>query len=321
MTRKHNLRTRRIYESMSAYELDVEYFDRHGRPAEDPFNVKSEFGNSFVTYDDPEEAINQAKVVVKDIKQSADNGEYGYGIESSDFVDTENDDQYQIVLDGGRFGKWIFSVYDNANECGDNCEKDVDECGENLDEDDDMSECQESVAERFARLRKMFESDDVMEDEDEDQDEDETKQDDDSSDSDKNDSDEDSDNDKDDDSDEDEEMKAVILTVKKGDADKCKEELTDAGIAEEDIEIIEGDEDSENDEVRVDVNSIMELKDYLNTKGIDLEEEIGGEIVSDEDEDSEEDEDSDEKGDEEDDIDFDNLGDIFGAEEGDEDEK
>ncbi|HAH18072.1 MAG TPA: hypothetical protein DCL29_03575, partial [Eubacterium sp.] len=116
--------------------------------------------------------------------------------------------------------------------------------------------------------------------------------------------------------DKDEEMKAVIITVKKGDEDKCKDELIDAGISEDDIEILEADEDADNIDIRIDVNSVMELKDYLSKKGIDLEEEIGGEIVSDEDsEDSDEENDDENKeGDDEEEFDFDNLGDIFGAE-------
>jgi hypothetical protein len=62
----------------------------------------------------------------------------------------------------------------------------------------------------------------------------------------------------------------------------------------------------------------MELKDYLAKKGIDLEEEIGGEIVGDdeESEDSEDKENDEEnaEGEGDEDFDFDNLGDIFGAE-------
>jgi hypothetical protein len=111
-------------------------------------------------------------------------------------------------------------------------------------------------------------------------------------------------------------MKAVIITVKKGDEDKCKDELIDAGISEDDIEILEADEDDDNIDIRIDVNAVMELKDYLSKKGIDLEEEIGGEIVSDEDSenDNEENDDENKEGDDEEEFDFDNLGDIFGAE-------
>ena len=143
-------------------------------------------------------------------------------------------------------------------------------------------------------------------------------EDDDSDDSD-DDTDDDSDNKSDDDysddsddKDQDEEMKAVIITVKKGDEDKCKDELIDAGVDEDDIEILDSDDDDDNVDIRIDVNSVMELKDYLEKKGIDLEEEIGGEIVSDDDEDDSDD-DENKDGDKEEDFDFDDLGDIFGA--------
>ena len=194
--------------------------------------------------------------------------------------------------------------------------------GEDLvvyDNDDTNVLVNESVAERFAKLRKMFESEEDEKDEDKSEDE----IDDAESDEDENAESGEKEDDEKEDEDQDEEMKAVIISVKKGDEDKCKEELIDAGISEDDIEILEADEDAENVDIRIDVNSVMELKDYLAKKGIDLEEEIGGEIVSDEDDSEDKDEDdSDEDKDEEDEekIDFENLGDIFGAED-DEDEK
>lgn len=140
-------------------------------------------------------------------------------------------------------------------------------------------------------------------------------------------SDEDSDN-------EDVPMTAVVLTVKKDDADKCKDEMVEAGIAEDDIEIIDSDdEDDENSKIKVDVNSVKELKDYLKGKGIDLEEKIGGEIVDDDedsdskdddnkDDDSKEDdkEDKDGEGGEDDFADMD-FGDLFGDDEESSDEK
>ena len=132
---------------------------------------------------------------------------------------------------------------------------------------------------------------------------------------------------KDDDDEEVSDMEAVVLTVKKDDAEKCKEKLIEAGVAEEDIDIIEGDDD-EDSKVRVDVNSVMELKDYLSGRGIDLEEEIGGKIVSDDDDedsaddggdsDSGDDNGGDDNNDDDDNLDdfnFDELGDIFGADE------
>ena len=116
-------------------------------------------------------------------------------------------------------------------------------------------------------------------------------------------------------------MTAVLLTVNKEDADKCKDEMIDAGIAEDDIEILDAEEDEDTVKIKVDVNSVHELKDYLSGKGIDLEEKIGGEIIDDEEGEEKEDdaaaEDGEEKkdSDEEDsfaDMDF---GDIFGDDE------
>ena len=178
-----------------------------------------------------------------------------------------------------------------------------------------VKEQNESVAERFSKLRKMFESDE--EDSEESNDSDDSN--DDNSDDKEGDDKEGDEENKDDSSDEDDDetMKAVIVTVKNGDEDKCKDEMINAGIAEDDIEILDADEDAENVEIRIDVNSIMELKDYLSKKGVDLEEEIGGEIVDDSDEDNDSsDEDNDEEGkgkEDEDNFDFDNLGDLFGA--------
>jgi hypothetical protein len=176
----------------------------------------------------------------------------------------------------------------------------------------------ESVATRFSRLCNLFES----EGEDE-EDSEGSKDTEDSEDADNTEEDDDEKADKesdesDDDSEEDEEMKAIAITVKTEDVDACKDELIDAGVAEDDIEVMD-DKDGET-EIRIDVNSVMELKDYLSKKGIDLEEEIGGEIVSDED--SEDSEGSDDAGEEDPDAEeevpdynLDDLGDIFGAEE------
>ena len=117
-------------------------------------------------------------------------------------------------------------------------------------------------------------------------------------------------------------MTAVLLTVNKDDADKCKDEMIDAGIAEDDIEILDAEDDEDTVKIKVDVNSVHELKDYLSGKGIDLEEKIGGEIIDDEEgegtekKDDDSAEDGGEKKDDEDDpfgdMDF---GDIFGDDE------
>jgi K(+)-stimulated pyrophosphate-energized sodium pump len=55
----------------------------------------------------------------------------------------------------------------------------------------------------------------------------------------------------------------------------------EAGIPEDGIEILDGEDDDENAKLRVDADHALELKDYLKGKGIDLEEKIGGEIVDD----------------------------------------
>lgn len=190
---------------------------------------------------------------------------------------------------------------------------DVDELEDELDGEALDVETNESVSSKFARLRRLFEEEEENEESEEDDDESDDESD--NASDEKGESDDDSEDD-----DSDEEMKAVVITVKTDDVDACKDELVDAGIAEDDIEVLD-DKDGETD-IRIDVGSIMELKDYLEKKGIDLEEEIGGEIVSDDEDesdddssdDSSDDSESEEGGsDETEDINFDDLGDIFGA--------
>lgn len=205
---------------------------------------------------------------------------------------------------------------------------DVDFEDEFEDEDDDSNDetKNESVAKRFARLSRLFEADDE-EDSEESEDEGSEESEDEGSD-DVNSDDEDSADGADDadaENDEDEELTAILITVKTDDVEKCKEELVDANIKEDDIEVLD-DNDGET-KIRIDANSVMELKDYLATKDIDLEEVIGGELVSDEDDaESEDGADADADGEvdpdaEEDvpDFNIDDLGDIFGA--GDESEE
>lgn len=119
-------------------------------------------------------------------------------------------------------------------------------------------------------------------------------------------------------------MTAIIITVAKDDADKCKDEMVEAGISEDGIEILDGEEDDENAKIRVDADYAKELKDYLSGKGIDLEEKIGGEIVDDteEDEDKEKedeegkDEDKDKEEGDGEDLSFDDeFGDLFADDE------
>lgn len=303
--KRYNYKTKKIYESVSVFSLSLDEFD-----ANDKLIDSKDFEDTYSTLED---AIEDAYDIMTNVAKN-DN------IDEDDVAYDENGNTVTFTVDG--VGKWVFTVESSQNEC----DNSVSECDENKSEDNTSSEvndsnnednANESVAERFARLRKMFESDDDSDD-DSDGSDDETENDNEGSDdnSDENGEGSDDTSDENDEEDKDEEMKAVIITVKKGDEDKCKDELIDAGISEDDIEILEADEDDDNIDIRIDVNAVMELKDYLSKKGIDLEEEIGGEIVSDEDsEDSDEENDDENKEDDnEEEFDFDNLGDIFGAE-------
>ena len=291
--KRYNYKTKKIYESVSVFSLSLDEFDANGKLTD-----SKDFEDTYSTLED---AIEDAYYIMNNVAKN-DN------IDKDDVEYDENGNTVTFTADG--VGTWVFTVESSQNDY-DNIVSEYDE--NNSDDDvssefndiDDEDNTNESVAERFARLRKMFESDDS--DDDSDDSDDEEKNDKDGS---------DDTSDENSEEDEDEEMKAVIITVKKGDEDKCKDELIDAGISEDDIEILEADEDADNIDIRIDVNAVMELKDYLSKKGIDLEEEIGGEIVSDEDsEDSDEENDDENKEDDnEEEFDFDNLGDIFGAE-------
>ena len=207
-------------------------------------------------------------------------------------------------------------------------EDDLDDLPEEGDFDEEMDKIVgESVSSKFAKYRKLYEdASDVLNEKGEDEDDDfsDIFGDDEAADK----GDEDSEGkegkeDKDADSDDTEDvpMTAVLLTVNKEDADKCKDEMIDAGIAEDDIEILDAEEGEDTVKIKIDVNSVHELKDYLSGKGIDLEEKIGGEIIDDE-EDEEKDKDDESKddkekkdGDEEDSFDDIDFGDIFGDDE------
>lgn len=177
-----------------------------------------------------------------------------------------------------------------------------------------------SVASRFAKYRKLYEEEEaVSEDDDETSDEtsddetsDDKKSDDETSDKDKDSNDEDA---------EEDELTAVVIEVKKGDEDKAKDELIEAGVDEDDIEILENDDESSDEEeaseddtnedeeetsddddkeetvkIKISVDSFDALKEYLEGKGFDLEAELGGEIVTgDEDDDKDSDDDSDDE--------------------------
>lgn len=297
--KRYNYKTKKIYESVSVFSLSLDEFD-----ANDELIDSKEFEGTYSTLED---AIADAYYIMSNVEKN-DN------IDKDDVAHDENGNTVTFTVDG--VGTWVFTVESSQNEYGysvsDSDEDEYyDDYSSEVNDSDSEDNANESVAERFARLRKMFESDDDSDDESDDDSDDDS---DDETENDNEGSDDTSDENSEED--EDEEMKAVIITVKKGDEDKCKDELIDAGISEDDIEILEADEDDDNIDIRIDVNAVMELKDYLSKKGIDLEEEIGGEIVSDEDsEDSDEENDDENKEDDnEEEFDFDNLGDIFGAE-------
>ena len=281
--KRYNYKTKKIYESFSVLSLSLDEFDANGKLID-----SKDFEDTYSTLED---AIEDAYDIMTNVAKN-DN------IDEDDVVYDENGNTVTFTVDG--IGKWVFTVESSQNEYDHSVsEYDENKYENNASDYSNEDNANESVAERFARLRKMFESDDESDDEAE------------------NDNDESDDtSDENSEEDKDEEMKAVIITVKKGDEDKCKDELIDAGISEDDIEILEADEDADNIDIRIDVNSVMELKDYLSKKGIDLEEEIGGEIVSDEDseDDNEENDEENKEEDDEEEFDFDNLGDIFGAE-------
>lgn len=169
----------------------------------------------------------------------------------------------------------------------------------------------ESVSSRFAKYARLYE--DLNEDDDTDNTDDADN------------SDKDNDNDSDDDV-EDVDVSAVVVTVNKDDVDKCKDELIDAGVSEDDIEVLDDDnEDSDNTDIKIDVNSIVEVKDWIeNKKGEGAFKDLTGIEIVDSDDDSDSDDDKDDgnksNSDELSDDDFD-FGDIFANAEKDDKEK
>lgn len=158
----------------------------------------------------------------------------------------------------------------------------------------------ESISDRFASRRRLFESEEDETEDDKPADEepvdDEKPVEDEPADDTKNDNEEEY---------EDVDMKAVVLTVLKKDLDKVKEELVDAGISEDNIDMPDCDDAKDDDEceIRIDAEAVAELAEYLKGKGIDLEEEIGGEIVDTAEEDAVEDEVEKEEGSDEEPVD------------------
>ena len=213
-----------------------------------------------------------------------------------------------------------------------------------------------SVASRFAKYRKLYEEESMTEDDTVTEDDVVTEDDEDTEDKDEkeenteekeDEKEEDKDEKKDDEEEEEEqdELTAVIIEVAKGDEDKAKDELIEAGVDEDDIEILSNDEEesedkeeeqNEDDEetkdededkdetvkIKIAVDSFDALKEYLEGKGFDLEEELGGEIVSDDEEGEGDKEDNGEgEGDENMDDAFAGFDDLFADDGGDSEEK
>ena len=152
-------------------------------------------------------------------------------------------------------------------------------------DDTDDNVAYESVSDKFAKYRKLYEAEDSEDDSSDEAGDGEGTE---NSDEEGKDEPKDGDGNSEDDDTEDVPMTAIVLTVKKDDVDKCKEELVDAGIPEDAITEVDTEDDDENGKLKVDADYALELKDYLKGKGIDLEEKIGGEIIDDSAEDSEE---------------------------------
>lgn len=183
-------------------------------------------------------------------------------------------------------------------------------------DDTDDNVAYESVSDKFAKYRKLYEAEDSEDDSSDEAGDGEGTE---NSDEEGKDEPKDGDGNSEDDDTEDVPMTAIVLTVKKDDVDKCKEELVDAGIPEDAITEVDTEEDDENGKLKVDADYALELKDYLKGKGIDLEEKIGGEIIDDSTEDSDDDGDKEKKKDDEEGSeeggDFDaEFGDLFGEE-------
>ena len=150
-------------------------------------------------------------------------------------------------------------------------------------DDTDDNVAYESVSDKFAKYRKLYEAEDSDDDSSDEAGDGEGTE---NSDEEGKDKSKDGDDNSEDEDTEDVPMTAIVLTVKKDDVDKCKEELVDAGIPEDAITEVDTEDDDENGKLKVDADYALELKDYLKGKGIDLEEKIGGEIIDDSAEDS-----------------------------------
>lgn len=162
-------------------------------------------------------------------------------------------------------------------------------------------EIKESIRSRFSRSRRIFESEEDNVDNEETEEPEDVEDTNDTN---------DAEDTEDTDETEDVDVKAITLKVLNKNVDKLKDALIEAGVEEDDIEVTDNEDAEDDDEVgiKVDVNSFDALKSYCDSIGIDLEEELGGEVVSDEEDDDTTDDtesvDTDDESDDEEDSDF-----------------
>ena len=206
-------------------------------------------------------------------------------------------------------------IYDTAEEAVEEYKALNDESDDEEDDYEDETEAvEESYKQRVNNSRKLNEADGDSEDEDEEktvgEEEGDSSADDDdlfgdislddtedeTSDDEKKDDDSSSD-------DEDEVVELANIILEVTDTDKVIEELKDYDIPKDGIEVVtasENDEDGENitpGKIRILGDYAMQLKEYLQSKGIDLEEEIGGTLEDTEDDITSEDSDKDKEDD------------------------
>ena len=305
MSRKiYSFTTGKLFESEGTYKIDFTEIDVNDRNAPEVFEV----GESYYTKEDAYRAISQ--MIDSICKEN--------GLDRDELDMSEYDSTLVVKCPDCGY-EWTFTI--NCEGCEDAPETSDESDGEGEGDEGDEGDVYESVSskfgKRFAKYSAIFEE----EDEDADKKSEESGDDDGDGEGEGDGNDEEKDKDSEGDSDNDEDvMKAVVLTVKHGDGEKLKAELLDSdyGFEDEDIDVIEGEESDDDDDVKVDASKALELKKYLaDKKNIDLEEKIGGEIVDDS-----EDADSDKEGEEDGEtdggdgaeFDFDNIGDLFGAE-------
>ena len=299
MSRKiYSFATGKLFESEGTYKIDFTEIDVKDRNTPEVFEV----GESYYTKEDAYRAISQ--MIDSICKEN--------GLDRDELDMSEYDNTLVVKCPDCGY-EWTFTI--KCEGCEDTPKTSDESDGGGEGDEGDEGDVYESVSSKFGKRFAKYSA--IFEEEDEDAD----KKSEDDGDDDGDNDDEGKDKDTEGDSDNDEDvMKAVVLTVKHGDGEKLKAELLDSdyGFEDEDINVIEGEESDDDDDVKVDASKALELKKYLaDKKNIDLEEKIGGEIVDDSESD---DDDKDDEGDEETgdgdgaEFDFDNIGDLFGAE-------